>query len=87
MYTIAVRTKAARQLKKLAKKHPNDIAAIEAGITSLENWPDVKNVKQLTSQPYQYRLRVGKFRILFDVETTVKVVSVEEAKRRDENTY
>lgn len=36
---------------------------------------------------YQYRLRVGQFRVLFNYDGDVKIVSIEEIKRRDENTY
>jgi mRNA-degrading endonuclease RelE of RelBE toxin-antitoxin system len=36
---------------------------------------------------YGYRLRVGNYRILFDWDGGVKIVNIEEVKRRDEHTY
>jgi len=32
-------------------------------------------------------MRVGRYRILFDWEGTIKVVSIQEVKKRDERTY
>ena len=49
--------------------------------------PDVINVKSLTHHEYGYRLRVGNYRVLFDWDGTIKVVSIQEVKKRDERTY
>jgi mRNA interferase RelE/StbE len=45
------------------------------------------NVKRLRSHDYDYRLRVGNYRVFFDVEKTVEIVWIEEVKKRDERTY
>ena len=45
------------------------------------------NVKKLTNHAYQYRLRVGQYRVFFDVDSDVKIVAIEEVKKRDERTY
>ena len=49
--------------------------------------PDVQNVKALAHHHYGYRLRVGNYRILFDWDGGVKIVSIEEVRKRDEHTY
>ena len=41
----------------------------------------------LTKHKYDYRLRVGNYRILFDADSEVKIVDIQEVKRRDGNTY
>jgi mRNA interferase RelE/StbE len=46
-----------------------------------------QNVKKLTNHEYHYRLRVGRYRVFFNFEGQVKVVLVEEVKKRDERTY
>lgn len=49
--------------------------------------PNCQNVVALTSHHYGYRLRVGNFRVLFDWSSVIKIVSIEEVKKRDESTY
>jgi mRNA-degrading endonuclease RelE of RelBE toxin-antitoxin system len=34
-----------------------------------------------------YRLRVGVYRVIFEHEACVKIVTIEEVKKRDERTY
>lgn len=49
--------------------------------------PHVQNNRALVNHHYGYRLRVGNYRILFDWDGSVKIVSIEEVKKRDEHTY
>ncbi|MHC8385012.1 type II toxin-antitoxin system RelE family toxin [Pseudomonas sp. LB3P14] len=49
--------------------------------------PDVGNVKALVGHSYAYRLRVGSYRVMFDWDDAIKVVSIQEVKKRDERTY
>jgi mRNA-degrading endonuclease RelE of RelBE toxin-antitoxin system len=44
------------------------------------------NVKALAHHQYGYRLRVGNYRILFDWDGGVKIVSIKEVRKRDEHT-
>ncbi len=44
-------------------------------------------MKALTNHEYAYRLRVGRFRILFDVDTTIRIIDIQEVKKRDDHTY
>lgn len=53
----------------------------------LEHMPNCTNVKSLINHTYGYRLRVGDYRVLFDWATVIKIVDVQEVKKRDENTY
>jgi mRNA-degrading endonuclease RelE of RelBE toxin-antitoxin system len=84
MYRIQWEKKAVRQLKRFQVP---DRLMISESVMNLEKWPDCPNVKSLVNHKYGYRLRVGRFRIFFDVETTVSIVSIEEVKKRDEHTY
>jgi mRNA-degrading endonuclease RelE of RelBE toxin-antitoxin system len=77
--------KALKQLKKLGNKPAQ--ARILGGTAELARFPEVANVKSLTDHQYGYRLRVGNYRVFFNVLTTVSIVSVEEVKKRDERTY
>jgi mRNA-degrading endonuclease RelE of RelBE toxin-antitoxin system len=46
-----------------------------------------RNVKSLTNHEYGYRLRVGNYRVFFDYDGEVRIVSIEEVRKRDERTY
>lgn len=45
------------------------------------------NVKALANHSRGYRLRAGSYRVLFDWDGTIQVVSIQEVKKRDDNTY
>jgi mRNA interferase RelE/StbE len=49
--------------------------------------PDAINVKVLVGHDCAYRLRVGSYRVIFDWDGAIKVVSIQEVKKRDERTY
>ncbi|MFP3335783.1 type II toxin-antitoxin system RelE/ParE family toxin, partial [Pseudomonas sp. SIMBA_064] len=36
---------------------------------------------------YGYRLRVGNYRVLFNWDGVIRVVEIEEVRKRDERTY
>jgi len=45
------------------------------------------NVKKLIGHQYDYRLRVGDYRIFFNYAELIEIVFIEEIKKRDERTY
>lgn len=79
--------KAVRQLKKLT-----DGKVLKEKIKELENpQPNWNNVKSLVEHEFGYRLKVKvgsrKYRVLFDFDSSVKIVEIQEIKKRDDNTY
>ena len=56
-----------------------------AGVRKLEDWPDVRNVKPLQGIK-GFRLRSGRYRVLFDVDENGKIF-VAEVLIRNESTY
>jgi len=42
---------------------------------------------RLVTEAYGYRLRVGNYRVFFDFDGAVRIVSIEEVRKRDEQTY
>ena len=84
MYNINWQRKARKQLGKIDRQHQNDI--VDA-IDSLQSFPNVKNVRPLVNHECQYRLRVGNYRVLFDADMEVKIVDIQQVKKRDDNTY
>ena len=84
MNTINWTRKAVKQLLKLHSQHQ---VQIRDAVTELKDMPDVINIKSLNHHEYGYRLRVGNYRVLFDWDGKIKVVSIQEVKKRDERTY
>ncbi|HEY1131469.1 MAG TPA: type II toxin-antitoxin system RelE/ParE family toxin [Roseateles sp.] len=85
MNSISWRTKALKQMRKLPAKAG---AAIRQAVsTELVDLTKAKNVKSLTNHQYGYRLRVGNYRVFFDFDGGVRIVTIEEVRKRDEQTY
>ncbi|OQY21824.1 MAG: hypothetical protein B6I37_08110 [Desulfobacteraceae bacterium 4572_35.2] len=56
-------------------------------IDGLARFPDSQNTKRLTNHNYDYRLRVGRYRVLFNYDGEINIVAIMEVKKRDEQTY
>lgn len=85
MNSIFWQPKALRQLRKVEAKAN---AQIRRAVTEeLADLSSARNVKMLTNHEYDYRLRVGNYRVFFDFDGAVHVVSIEEVRKRDERTY
>jgi len=61
---IYIRKSAIKDLKKIDGQNKEKI---NSGICGLKRFPKVSGVKKLTNFEPSYRLRVGDYRILFDV--------------------
>lgn len=84
MNKVEITRKAAKQLRKLQSK---DSKLIIDECYKLSEMPHCINVKVLVNHGYQYRLRVGNFRVFFNFDGAVQIVSIKEVKKRDERTY
>lgn len=59
---------------------------IAEAVDILCEWPHVEQVKALSGKP-GYRLRVGRYRVLFTIHAGIPlIVRIEEVKKRDEHT-
>jgi mRNA interferase RelE/StbE len=77
--------KATKQLRKLKDTSMQKRIYLEA--QALTDFPNCANVKKLVNAAYGYRLRVGVYRVLFDFDGAVRIVRIEEVRKRDERTY
>jgi mRNA interferase RelE/StbE len=58
---------------------------IKAEIESLAEFPQVKNIKRLTNHPISdFRLKVGDYRVLFDVDTKTRTIYILKIGHRKE---
>lgn len=67
---IEIRKSAIKDLQKINEPFKSKL---HEKIISLKNFPDVSNIKKLTNFEPAYRLRVGDYRILFDVVEDILV--------------
>ena len=85
MYLIRWQPKATKQLNRIGDRKQKE--RILDAVDKLENFPNTSGVKALTNHRYQYRLRVGKWRVLFNANEDIEIINIEEVKKRDEHTY
>ena len=77
--------KAVKQIKKIGDRIVQE--RILSASRGLADYPACPNVKRLVNHEYTHRLRVGNWRILFNVFEEISIASIEEVKKRDESTY
>jgi len=82
MYKIDWKTKAVKQLDKISDRDTRK--EIRNEVSNLSDWPNVQHVKKLANHKYDYRLRVGRFRVFFDISDAVRIIHIEEVKKRDD---
>jgi mRNA interferase RelE/StbE len=83
--TINWQPKALRHLRKIESRIGKQIRnAVTAELVDLNQ---ARNVIAMTGHEYGYRLRVGNYRVFFDYDGAISIVSIEEVRKRDERTY
>jgi mRNA interferase RelE/StbE len=65
---INIRKSAIRDFKKLGKKEKE---LISEKIMELAEFPNIQNIKKLTNFEPAFRLRIGDYRVLFDVNDDI----------------
>ncbi|MDA3896700.1 MAG: type II toxin-antitoxin system RelE/ParE family toxin [Desulfobacteraceae bacterium] len=74
MFEICYAKSVAKDIKYLDVK---TVYAIKRKIESLKNFPDMSNIKRLSAHPLaDFRLRVGEYRILFDMDWNKTVIFI-----------
>lgn len=75
---VVVRKSAVKDFKKIPEPYKSKI---KEKIITLQNFPNNQNIKKLVNFTPSYRLRVGNYRILFDVmENTVQIARIRHRK-------
>lgn len=85
MYEITWRPKARKQLKKIGDHMA--IRNIGLAVMDLASFPECSGIKRLENHAYEYRLRVGRYRVFFDVQNIIRIIEIQEVRKRDERTY
>ena len=78
-YTVELKPRAIKDLKHLQKQDASRIAdALERLQSDLTG-----DVKKLTNFMPEYRLRVGQFRVLFEIENETRIIVYRVVHRRE----
>lgn len=73
-YNLLYARSVKKDLKNIDISH---LKKIKKEIEKLIDFPDVKNIKKLTGHPVSdYRLRIGDFRVLFDVDHQNRAINI-----------
>lgn len=82
MFEIKYAKSISKDLDQIDKQH---LERIRKAIEDLKKFPNISNIKKLSAHPLaDYRLRVGEYRILFDVYWNEKVIYILKVGHRSE---
>ena len=83
-YEVVVSPAARRDLRRV---DPQLKEAIETAIYGLAENPRPRGCLKVRGQRRTWRLRVGRFRIIYRIQSGILVVTILEVARRNETTY
>lgn len=86
MKTITWKNKARKQMKRIPRDYRAKILKSVAKLIAFPACEDL-DIKTLTNHDYGFRLRVARYRILFDNFETLRIIEIQEVKKRDDHTY
>ena len=84
MYKPVYSKRFEKQIRKFPEKE--QIKIIEKIISCLEN-PRAIALRIVTTKPPIYRLRVGEYRVFFELDNQTNIIIVTEVERRTTQTY
>jgi len=74
MFKIIYAKSVLKDLRKISKKN---LPKIKMGIEELKNFPNISQIKHLKNHPIaDYRLRIGNYRVLFDINWDKKEIYI-----------
>ncbi len=78
-YDVQFKASAAKEFRKLP---PDTKARIRKAINALKTDPRPPGVKKLTGEINLYRIRVGDFRVIYEIDEEAKIVFVTRIRHR-----
>ncbi|HDD45306.1 MAG TPA: type II toxin-antitoxin system RelE/ParE family toxin [Candidatus Desulfofervidus auxilii] len=82
MFKIIYAKSVVKDLKRINRKN---LEKIKEEIEELKNFPNISQIKHLTNHPLaDYRLRIGNYRVLFNVDWKKKEIHILKIGHRKE---
>ena len=87
MYRIEVTPAAERELNKLKERmHRRDFEGLGVAIPRLASEPRPRGATKLRGEA-AYRIRIGRYRVIYDIDDDRALVVILKVVRRSESTY
>ena len=88
MYRIEISPAADRDLEKLKGRiRRQDFERLRAAVRSLADEPRPQGVRKIKGAERAYRIRVGSYRVVYEVYNDNNLVLILQVARRSETTY
>ncbi len=88
MYGLSIGSKAKRDFRALAERAPrHDIERLYITVENLVHEPRPHGVQQVRGRDRVYRVRVGNYRVIYEVDDKENIVLISRVLRRNEATY
>ena len=88
MYRIEISPAADRDMEKLKSRlRRQDFERLRDAIGSLADEPRPQGVRKIKGEEKAYRIRVGNYRVVYDVYDNDNLVLILQVARRSETTY
>jgi mRNA interferase RelE/StbE len=88
MYRLEVSPAADRDLEKLKGRiRRQDFERLRDAVTSLAEEPRPQGVRKIKGEERAYRIRVGSYRVVYEMYDNDKVILILQIVRRSETTY
>jgi mRNA interferase RelE/StbE len=80
-YKVFIEKKAEKDLKKISRETQKKIIAI---ISKLKNNPRPINIRKISSSENYYRIRMGDYRIIYEINDKERIINVFRIRHRKE---
>ncbi len=88
MYKLEVSPAADRDFARLEKRiQRHDFERLRVAISNLASDPRPQGVRKIKGAEHAFRVRVGSFRVVYEVFDHEKLVLILQVARRNESTY
>lgn len=88
MFSLEISSRANRDLKTFAERlSRHDVERLYMAIESLVNEPRPYGVQKIRGEERVYRIRLGNYRVIYEVYDKENVVLILRVLRRSETTY
>lgn len=88
MYRVEISPAADRDLEKLKNRiRVQDFERLRIAVRSLAENPHPQGVRKIRGAEKAYRIRVGNYRVVYDVYDSDSLVLILQVARRSETTY
>jgi len=87
-YRLEVSPAASRDLEKMQERiHKKDFDRLANAIDKLSKEPRPRGVRKIEKADTAYRIRIGSYRVVYDVYDDKRIVVILQVVRRSETTY